>query len=410
MSHLPKGLHKRDDVYAYRYVVPKEERQYTSHRLIIKSLFTTDLEEALECLPETVAKIRRDVNRSIQERQGSLYPTIQDALDVWLEAADGITRSTKNAYRAAVEGFIAHVGNIRTHEITREIARDYYEHLNTVRSAKTKKPLAAKTIRSKLTVLSSFWSEQEYLERTGEVENNPFLGLMRHRAGRKRVTQKGSKDYRAISRDEALDLLGEVERAISSGEMRKYTFEAPRFLKLLWSSAARPDEIASLETKNINDCGEYITIDIEDGKTENARRRLVFTSPSDLQVIRECLEASREAEDVNREEGYLFPALPRGGSDKKKSVALLKSLARRKASYNDDETWTVYSFRRSGMAAAINAEVPVETRNRMVGHSNESLAAGVYARNADWTPTLKTGFENMVEALGGPLETGENTQ
>ncbi|SHK09706.1 hypothetical protein SAMN05444000_1191 [Shimia gijangensis] len=35
MSHLPKGLHKRGDVYAYRYVVPKEERQNTSHRLII---------------------------------------------------------------------------------------------------------------------------------------------------------------------------------------------------------------------------------------------------------------------------------------------------------------------------------------------------------------------------------------
>ena len=30
MSQLPKGLHKRGDIYNYRYVVPKEEQEYTS--------------------------------------------------------------------------------------------------------------------------------------------------------------------------------------------------------------------------------------------------------------------------------------------------------------------------------------------------------------------------------------------
>ena len=266
---LPKGIFKRGNSYALRYSVPTEIQSVVGKKEIIRSLGTSDLGEALSNRESTLKEIKASLFEKNKTKQRSTQRKRKDETTVrftahkWLLESDGIAASTRNRYRGILESFEVYSGNTEVTKINRKMALGFIEHLKVTPSAKTGQLLSHRSLSAYQICLASYWSVLDYWGLVDGDMRNPFSGLLRRIAGQRKKVDTRKKKLRPVTREEAECLL----EYISETPILKYQREMFVVVRLLWVSACRLNEIASLSLKDIDDQGDHFVLNITNAKT-----------------------------------------------------------------------------------------------------------------------------------------------
>ncbi len=405
---LPKGLFKRGNVYAVRYSVPTELIPVVGKKEIIRSLATSDLSEALskrrDALDEIKANLFEDKTTVRQSKSKSPKAiTVSQTANRWLSESDGILASTRKRYQGILEIFENYSDDVEVTKINRELALEFMDYLKSTPSPKTGKLLSHRSLQAYQICLASYWSVLDHWGLVDGDMRNPFSGLLRRVAGQKKQVDPRKKTLRPIIREEAECLLNDI----SNGHSLKYRYEMYVTVRLLWVTACRLGEIASLSLDNIEDNYDHIIINIAKAKTEAGNRIVMVVGKSDCELLREAVRRARITEPVEPDnKGLLFPRVLRGGYNRTIGHYLGKSLENVRKKQTTSSEWDMHSFRRLGISSLINAKVAREERNLAVGHSNkDDIGMSIYAEHGDLREVIKTTFETLYEELGGSLNT-----
>jgi integrase len=346
------------------------------------------------------------VKKPITRERKTKVSTVRTTAHRWLSESDGIAASTRNRYRGILEIFEVYSENAEVTEINRKLALGFMEYLKTTPSQKTGQLLSHRSLSAYQICLASYWSVLDYWGLVDGDMRNPFSGLLKRIAGQKKKIDPRKKILRPVTRKEAECLL----RYISGNQFLKYQNEMYIVVRLLWVTACRLNEIASLSLRDIADHGDHIRLVIKGAKTEAGNRLVVVVGKGDCELLREAIRHARITEPVSIDNhGLLFPRLLRGGYDKKLGHYLGKALEKARKRQPTSNEWDMHSFRRAGVSALVNAGVARGERNLAVGHSNkDDIGLSVYAENGDLSEIIKSTFEAMYDKLGGNLRVSFN--
>ena len=403
---LPKGIFKRGNTFVVRYSVPNEIRSVVGKKEIVRTLGTNELGEALARRNDVPREIQNSLFSAFSEPEVNV-PKVRDGKTVretayrWLAESDGINNSTKNRYRSILARFEEFSGNAEVSKIDREMALKFIEYLRTTPSPKTAQLLSHRSLSAYQICLASYWRVLEHWGLVDQNMKNPFSSLLRRLAGQKKRTDPRKKYLRPVTKKEAEALLS----YISGNNRLKYQWEMFVVVRLLWVTACRLGEIASLSLDRIQDNGDHFNLSITNAKTEAGNRVVVLVGEDDCALLREAVRKALVTKPICRDnEGLLFPRLLRGGYDHTVSHYLGKALEKARKTFPSCNEWDMHSFRRTGISALVNAGVPQGERNLAVGHSNSGdLGLSVYAAHADLTKITKKTFQVLYDELGGSL-------
>ncbi|SFJ20178.1 DUF6538 domain-containing protein [Celeribacter neptunius] len=403
---LPKGIFKRGNTYALRFSVPKELQQLVGKKEIVRSLGTSELSEALEKSPEVQREIKASLFgkhelRPAQPKRLQANHTVKATAHKWLAESDGLKQATRHRYQRILERFEKFSENTEVTKINRAMALEYIDHLRTTPSQRTGTSLSHRTLATHQICLASYWRVLEHWGLVDSDMKNPFSSLLRRMAGQKKKADPRRKTLRPVTRDEAEDLL----RYIATNSRLKYQFEMFATVRLLWTTGCRLGEIAKLHLKDIVDHKDHIRLNIRDAKTEAGNRVVMLVGESDCELIREAVRRSQEAVPSCKENcDVLFPRIQRGGYDRSLTHYIGKALESARKKFPTCNEWDMHSFRRAAISALINASVPKEARNLVVGHSNsEDIGLSVYAKHGDLSEIIKSTFTSLYNEQGGEL-------
>lgn len=404
---LPKGIFKRGNSYAVRYSVPSEIQTVVGKKEIIRGLGTSDLGEALSRREEVLAEIKAtlfsDYDKTpITKPKVAKTATVKETAHRWLSESDGIYNSTRVKYRAILASFEEYSGNCNVTQIDRAMALGYIEHLKTTPSPRTGKPLAQRALGAYQVCLASYWSVLDYWGLVNGDMRNPFSGLLKRIAGQRKKADPRKKNLRPVTREEAECLLGYIAETSSL----KYQSEMFVTVRLLWVTACRLGEIASLRLEDMEDNGDHFILNITNAKTDAGNRLVMIVGEGDCELLRDAVRQAKITKPVEPDnEGLLFPRLLRGGYDRSLSHYLGKALVKARKKQSTSNEWDMHSFRRAGVSALVNAGVARGERNLAVGHSNkDDIGLSVYAKRGDLSEIIKSTFEALYVELGGNLK------
>lgn len=418
---LPKRILRRGSVYAVRFTVPNELRSLVGRKEIVRSLGTSDLAEAVAKRDSVLRDIRKEllsdaepkpkvipksdpVTPKDSPRAGGTdrHHKVRETATRWLAEADGISGSTRVRYRQHLDAFAKFTADMEVRRINRQIALDFMAYLKSHPSERTGQSLSHRSLGSYQTCLASYWSVLDHWGLVDGNMRNPFSSLQRRVAGQRKKSDPRKKLLRPVTREEAKALID----LITDSPSLKYRREMIVVLRLLWVTACRLNEIAALRVEQITDHGDHIALRITKAKTEAGNRTVMIVGDDDCRLLREAIRQSKITPPAHPEnDGMLFPRLLRGGYDRKPGHYLGKALEKaRKSLPGHDGTWDMHSFRRTGVAALVNAGVAREARNLAVGHANnDDIGLSVYAKRADLSEIIKATFEALHRELGGGL-------
>lgn len=400
---LPKGLMKRGEIFYVRYTVPKSLIDSVGKKSVTRSLNTRSLQEAKGLRVAALRQIKEEIEGGYIRNPSPKQKTIRvrQAANEWLREADGVSATTRQRYERHLESFAMWSENIEVNKINRDLGLKYYDHLRTKKSDRTGHQLSPKTIDTALKCLSSFWRVLDHKEQVPNDMRNPFTGLNRRLPGQKRQVDTRDKQLRPVTREEVTALLKSI-----MGKPSKYQFEMSLIVPILWSTAARLNEICSLFVSDVEDNCDHVILHVHDAKTQAGNRLLFLSAPEDISRIRSAVTRASMTDPVDhRNDGMLFPRLQRGGYDMRAAQYVGKALERhRKDLEGYDGTWDMHSTRRAGVSALVNADVSKALRCIAVGHNvDEDIGVSVYAKRGDLSDALRDTFSVLVDALGGPL-------
>ena len=177
-------------------------------------------------------------------------------------------------------------------------------------------------------------------------------------------------------------------------------------VRLLWVTACRLNEIASLRLEDIDDQGDHFVLNITNAKTDAGNRLVMVVGGSDYELLKEAVSRAKITEPVSSDnKGLLFPRLLRGGYDRKLGHYLGKALEKARKRQPTSKEWDMHSFRRAGVSALVNAGVARGERNLAVGHSNkDDIGLSVYAKRGDLNEIIKKTFGELYVELEGSLK------
>jgi len=409
MTHtLPKGIFKRGNVYALRYSVPTEIRPVVGKKEIVRSLGTSNLVEALGKQRAVLEEIKSSLFANYDkvdfvEPKPRGETTVRATANRWLTESDGINNATRNRYRSILVYFEKFSNNVEVREINREMALRFVDHLKATPSLRTGKLLSHRSLSAYQICLASYW---RVLEHWGLVDldmKNPFSSILRRLPGQKRKVDPRKKNLRPVTRKEAEALLS----YISGNGRLKYQHEMYITIRLLWVTACRLGEIASLSLENIQDKGDHFCLLIEGAKTDAGNRLVIVVGRRDCELLRRAVRRAKITAPINPEsKDLLFPRLLRGGYDRTLGHYLGKALEKARKTLPVHDEWDMHSFRRTCVSALINAGVARGERNLVVGHSNnDDIGLSVYAKRGDLHEVIRTTFEALYVKLEGSLVT-----
>lgn len=403
---LPKGIFKRNEVYAVRFSVPTQVQSVVGKKEIIRSLGTKDLGEALSKRSEVLEQIRESLFADYEDKPqprpcNSYGTTVRETAHRWLTESDGINNATRARYRSILARFEEYSGNCEVAKINRELALGFMDHLKSIPSPKTGQLLSHRSLSIHQICLASYWRVLEHWGLVDGDMKNPFSSLLRRLAGQRKKVDPRKKNLRPVTRNEAETLLS----YIVGNDRLKYQREMYVTVRLLWVTSCRLGEIAGLALNDIDDQGDHIRLRITEAKTEAGNRMVMIVGKEDCELLREAMRRAVVTEPVCPEnKGLLFPRLLRGGCDRTVSHYLGKALEKARKKLPTHSEWDMHSFRRTGVSALVNAGVAKEARNLAVGHSNkDDIGMSVYAKRGDLSEVIKTTFEAIYEELGGSL-------
>lgn len=315
-----------------------------------------------------------------------------DLLDRWFRDIDGtvkkqtlcghhLTFRLLGEYLATLEGVEAEGGafirSVPIESITRRHAGGFPEWL-----AQTKN-LRTKTVQSRISPLKVFW---DWAERKGILSGvNPWMGATQ--GMKKRAAHEVPDEHVSAYPDMALIKLLKADP--DEGKRWKYGPAIFDLLRLGLLTGARQNELCSLTRERVlapEKDGELwaIRITSEVAKTRNAMR-LVPVHPIVQPIIARRLAAAGPAGDAP-----LFPELPPGGPDKKRSWVFSKRFGDfRKAVLGEDDPHDYHDLRGTFMTyfatAAANGATACTNllRDRLVGHVSQALGDNTYVGQFD---------------------------
>lgn len=247
-----------------------------------------------------------------------------------------------------------------------------------------RKGLRAKTVQSRISPLKVFWG---WAERKGYVTGvNPWLGAtsgLKKRAEREEQTEDKPSAYQE---EAILRLLQADPDAVKRWKYGPAIFD---LLRLGLMTGARQNELCSLTRGRVippeKEGGLWaVKITSEVAKTRNALR-IVPLHPLVQPII-----ARRVANAGSDADAPLFPELPPGGDDNKRSWTFAKRFGDfRKAVLGKDDPHNFHNLRGTFMTyfatAAGNGATActVLIRDRLVGHVSQSLGDNTYVGQLD---------------------------
>lgn len=316
----------------------------------ITDVFLTEISEETEEFLEEHGEKAATTFYKIAKGEGMLLRT---QVEPWLAEQANTTSQTKAQHRAVLRAFAAWAGgeDVFVESVTRRYAGEYVSHLLGP-AANLKRKTAQRYVSS----LSSLWT---WLEARGLAQDNPWT-----RQGVGKKSKRGETPTRKQWTDEAL------VKVLSGDFTPRYTAILHDLVKLALVTGARLDELCALKATDVHKQQDGWWIDIQQGKTEAAVRK-VPVHGSAVHVL-ERRKGSR---------GFLFEGLVPGGPDKKRSWNMSKTFGRYTHKLDlKDERQTFHSLRKTFVEVMEAAEVPLSTVQLIIGHARQSLALDVYSK------------------------------
>lgn len=315
----------------------------------VSDVFLTEIAEETEEFLETHGEKAADTFYKIAKGQGMLLRT---QIDPWLAEQANTTNQTKAQHRTVLRAFIAWAGeDVFVENVTRRYAGEYVSHLLGPAA-----DLKRKTAQRYVSSLSSLWS---WLEARGLAQDNPWL---RHGIGKK--SKRGETPTRRQWTDEAL------VKVLGGTFTPRYDTILHDLMRLALVTGARLDELCALKATDAHKREDGWWIDIQQGKTEAAVRKVPVHD-----------SAAHVLERRKGSGGFLFEGLVPGGPDKKRSWNVSKAFGHYTHTLDlKEERQTFHSLRKSFVEVLEAAEVPVSTIQLIIGHARQSLALDVYSK------------------------------
>ncbi|MBO1361922.1 tyrosine-type recombinase/integrase [Acetobacter sacchari] len=273
----------------------------------------------------------------------------------------------------ADEQATAHIRATAIETVTKKRVGEFPEWL-----AQGRHGLSAKTIQSRISPLKTFW---DWAERKGYSEANPWLGAttgLKKRAEQQKVAKA---EERPFTETEIVALL---HADPDEGKRWKYGPAIFDLLRLGLLTGARQNELCSLTRGRVIEPSAEgglwaIRVTNDVAKTKNAQR-LIPIHPLVQSILERRLASAGEEPDA-----LLFPELPPGGPDGKRSWTFAKRFSEfRKRVLGEDHHTDFHSLRRTFLtymeeANANGASACTElVRDHLAGHKPQSLAGSTY--------------------------------
>ncbi len=285
----------------------------------------------------------------------------------WLEEIrrDGLKQHTIDDYQATLNTFIEWSDDIPTQDIDRHLASSFVAYLKQTPSEKTKRPIALRTVKKKITALTRFWdwlNHYEWIE-----ESKADIWERQRRSVSKLKEERQGK--RALTKEEAQEWLAAARNSRS-----KYSQAMIDMIILGWHIGARAEDICSLTSDKLKKDDERgcIWLHITGGKTDSNERVMPVVSMEALEVLERRLEPNSDAP--------LFPDVERAKRGRKRYERLQKVINKLRRETLGDKPVDFHSFRRSFSIACEKAEIDLVQWSRLMGHAMPTLASRGYNR------------------------------
>lgn len=315
----------------------------------VTDVFLNEISEETEEFLETHGEKAADTFYKIAKGQGML---LQTQIAPWLAEQADTTNQTKAQYQAVLRAFIAWAGeDVFVESVARRHAGEYVSHLLGPAAN-----LKRKTVQRYVSSLSSLWT---WLEARGLAQDNPWI-----RQGVGKKSKRGEAPTRKQWTDEAL------VKVLSGTFTPRYNTILHDLVRLALVTGARLDELCALRTTDVHKREDGWWIDIQQGKTEAAVRKVPVHD-----IAAHVLERRKGSR------GFLFDNLVPGGPDKKRSWNVSKAFSDYTRTLDlKDERQTFHSLRNTFVEEMEGAEVPESTIKLIIGHSRPSLTFGGYSK------------------------------
>jgi integrase len=334
-------MERHKDQVTYRH--PDGTTEYAT------DVFLDEISEETEEFLETHGEKAADTFFKIAKGQGML---LQTQIDPWLSEQATTTNQTKAQHRAVLRAFVAWAGeDVFVENVTRRYAGEYVSHLLAPAANLTRR-----TAQRYVSSLSSLWS---WLEARGLAQDNPWI-----RQGIGKKSKRGDTPPPKQWTDEAL------VKVLSGTSTPRYHLIFHDLMRLALVTGARLDELCALKATDVHKREDGWWIDIQQGKTEAAVRK-VPVHGSAAHVI-ERRKGSR---------GFLFDGLIPGGPDKRRSWNVSKAFSAYTQTLDlKEERQTFHSLRKTFVEVMEAAEVPLPTIQLIIGHARQSLTLSAYSK------------------------------
>ncbi len=225
--------------------------------------------------------------------------------------------------------------------------RDVQGWLDAMTNKKNGKPTDAKTKARKLSDIRPYW---KWLQSNDHVSNdsNPFDN---------RVVSNGFTDVEEQEREVQSYPLADVPKLWERAEMETDSILAD-VTRLAAYSGMRLGEIMNLKAASLVNDGGVRSIAIVGTKRKTRASKRTFPIHSKIKDVIERLEKAAGG-------GFLIPS-----DAKRREGAMSKRFSRMKSRMNYDERYTFHSLRHTVIGMMRDAGVPLEVRNRIVGHED----------------------------------------
>ncbi|KON63925.1 phage integrase family protein [Komagataeibacter europaeus] len=373
---------------------PNGSLRLTTMRTSERDRMISDMLNILSDRAETLREAGQNAGPYIDKFKavalGEITP-MGDLLDRWFRDIDGtVKRQTLMGHHLSFrllgefllerEGQPAQDGEayIRTvaiEALTKRTIAEFPEWLAQVRKLK------AKTIQSRISPLSVFWG---WAERKGYASGtNPWQGATT--GLKRRAEQEDQEDDKETAFAE-VDMLRLLRADPNTIRRWKYGPPIHDLLRLALFTGARQNELCSLTRDRVippeTEGGLWaIRVTSEVAKTLNSLR-LIPLHPLVQPIIARRLAQIKPNGKAN---APLFPELPPGGPDRKRSWTFSKRFTTfRRAVLGEDDPHTFHNLRGTFMtyfaeaaAKGANACTPL-IRDRLVGHVPQALGDNTY--------------------------------
>ena len=195
-----------------------------------------------------------------------------------------------------------------------------------------------------------------------------------------------------VSKVAFLNEENQQDRVLTYDEQRRYLAKATPLLRdvatLILETGARPEEIYTIEAKNVSLAGRYLVI--PKGKTQAAKRRLGLTSAA-LTILAKRLES--------RPTGFVFPC----ETDEHRPIPKVNNAHDRAVRDSGVAKFRLYDCRHTWATRAAEAGVDLVTLAALLGHSKLAMVT----RYAHPTQSHQLSAMEKVEAHNAEREARE---